>query len=159
MIRLTVKYSQLSAGCLMSKFSVHLHFADSMSGSVIAWTRLDRLCPHARWEIYIMCRYPDQGLTIALASKMLSCNPRRASRVWGTWEAQNEWPSSEWSRICETSKVNWHLGKSLRKNTHYFVELAILRKGKTKLFWHFFHQSIVPRFGISKMVVHSISAP
>ena len=165
MIRSTVKYSQLSAGCLMSKFSVHLHFADSMSGSVIAWTRLDRLCPHARWKIYKMCRYQDQGLTIALASKMLSCNPQRASRVWGTWEAQNEWPSSEWSRICEkpqnyeTSKVNWHWGKSLRKKNHYFVELAILGKGVTKLFWPFFHQSIVPRVGISKMVVNSISAP
>ena len=45
------------------------------------------------------------------------------------------------------------LVESLRKNTHYFVELAILGKGATKLFWPFFHKSIVPRIGISKMVV------
>ena len=117
-----------------------------MSGSVIAWTRLDRLCPHARWEIYKMCRYPDQGLAISLANKILSCNPRMTSHVWGTRKSQNECPSSEWSRICEkpqnyeTSKVNWLLGESLCKNTHYFVEFAILGKGVTKLFWPFFHQ-------------------
>ena len=154
----TVKYSQLSAGCLMSQFSVHLHFAVSMSSSVIAWTRLDRLCPHARWEIYKMCRYSDQGLTIALANKMLSCSPRIASRVWGTWEWQNEWPSSEWSRICEKHQ-NYETSKVTLYLTHYFVEVAILLKWVTKLFWTFFHQSIVPKIGISEMVANSISAP
>ena len=62
-------------------------------------------------------------------------------------------------KIMKQAKLIDTGGSPFAKKNHYFVELAILGKGVTKLFWPFFHQSIVPRVGISKMVVHSISAP